>query len=32
MEFRLQAEYLVTEHVRMKAGLHICFVCFVICS
>jgi hypothetical protein len=30
MEFRLQAEYLVTKHVRLKAELHTYFVCFVI--
>lgn len=32
MEFRLQTEYFVTEHVRLKAELHTYFVCFVICS
>ena len=32
MEFRLQAEYFVTEHVRLKAELPTYFVCFVISS
>ena len=32
MEFRLQAEYFVTEHVRLKAELHTYFACSVINS